>query len=298
VANGWELWYNNNQSCPNYDPNCNPLSYNRRPEYKPERGTARVRTGAKAHKFFTTYGTHEAGLYQVVEGAPGSWVRFSAWVWAWSSQKDIPNHSFQDGAYASSLGIDPTGGSDWTSDDIIWTEPVVKHDQWVHLTLDAYTASGKLSVWIRGTQTRPVKHNDSYWDDAELVVLGSPPAPTATPTATSTYAPTPAATPTGHTPSECESWQTLWLDEFDAGPHEGGITTAQARWPSSGALWLRYWRRSARRSPSRGGSRLPLIRRTSNSLRLVSPRPRPRQYYRRWVGDLQRRAQSGLLADP
>ncbi len=241
VADGWELWYNNDQSCPDYDPNCNPLSYNRRPEYKPEQGTARVRSGAKAHKFFTTYGTHEAGLYQIVEVEPGSWVRFSAWVWAWSSQKDIPAHSFQDGSYASSLGIDPTGGSDWTSDDIIWAEPVVKHDQWVHLTLDAYTASGKLSVWIRGTQTRPVKHNDSYWDDAELVVLGSPPAPTATPTATSTYAPTPAATPTGHIPSECESWQTLWLDDFDAGLTEGwDYDPAQGTVAiEGGALWLR-----------------------------------------------------------
>lgn len=241
VANGWAVWYNNDQRCPDYDPTCNPLSYNRRPEYKPEQGTARVRSGAKAHKFFTTYGTHEAGLYQVVEVEPRSWVRFSAWVWTWSSQKDIPNHSFQSGLYAASLGIDPTGGDDWTSDSIIWGEPVVRHDQWVHLTLDAYTESGEVSVWIRGTQRRPVKHNDSYWDDAELTVLSAPPAPTATPTATPTNAPTPAATPTGYVPGECGSWNTLWLDDFDAGLVEGwdydparGTVAIE-----SGALWLR-----------------------------------------------------------
>ena len=95
VADGWGLWYDNNQACPPYDPGCNPLSYNRRPEYKPEPATGRVHGGQRSQKFFTTYGTHTAGLYQEVQVPARSWVRFSVWVWAWSSQKDIADHSFQ-----------------------------------------------------------------------------------------------------------------------------------------------------------------------------------------------------------
>ena len=74
------------------------------------------------------------------------------------------------------VGIDPTGGTDWRSGDIIWRNAITRHDQWVYLELEAYTSSGEISVWTRGSQVWPVKHNDSYWDDAQLEVLARSPA--------------------------------------------------------------------------------------------------------------------------
>lgn len=216
VADGWDLWYDNLQECPPYDPECaNPNSYNRRPEYKRESGTARVRSGQYAQKFFTTYGTHTAGLYQSVEVPPNSWVRFSIWVWTWSSNKDIPEHSFLPGPYGVSIGIDPTGGEAWDSPEIQWTAPITRPDQWIYLQTDAHTASGQISVWTQGKQRWPVKHNDSYWDDAELVVLDVPPEPTATISPSPTPYPTPEPTPDGHEPDPCWKWRTAWLDAFD-----------------------------------------------------------------------------------
>ena len=216
VADGWELWYDNRQQCPPDQPDCNPLSYNRRPEYKPERGTARVRTGQASQKFFTTYGTHTAGLYQVLEVPPGSWVRFSIWVWVWSSNRDNPQYSFVPGAYHVSVGLDPEGGDDWRSERIQWTTPEVAYDQWVPLEIEGYTASGQISVWTQGAPLYPVKHNDSYWDDARLVVLPGTPDPTPTPSPTATPYPTPAATPPGGEPPPCSIWRPAWSASFAA----------------------------------------------------------------------------------
>lgn len=241
VAEDWELWYDNSEGCPVYDPGCNEDWYNRRPEYKAEEDTSRVRSGDKGQKFFTTYGAHTAGFYQSVGVPADSWVRFSIWVWAWSSQKDIPEYSFQPGDYRLSVGIDPTGGTDWQSQDILWSEPIVQHDAWVQLQIDAYTEADQVSVWTRGAPLWAVKHNDSYWDDGELIVLDKPPAPTPTPSPTSTPYPTPDPTPTGYEPAPCWQWDTVWKDDFTGAelvdwgqdPAEGSIDT------KSGALWLR-----------------------------------------------------------
>lgn len=240
VAEGWELWYDNNQECPPYDPGCNPLSYNRRPEYKGEVDTPRVRSGRKAQKFFTSWGTHTAGFFQQVEVPPESWVRFSIWVWVWSSQLDNPKYSFLPGQYGVSVGIDPTGGQDWRANTIQWSRPITVADRWVPLQVEAYTASGRVSVWTRGAPYWPVKHNDSYWDDAALEVLASPPEPTSTATATPTPYPTPQPTPTGYLPSPCWRWSLTAAEDFSSGltlPW-GQDSAAGSIAVRDGALWL------------------------------------------------------------
>jgi hypothetical protein len=240
VAEGWELWYDNDQSCPPYAPGCDKASYNRRPEYKGEQETARVRSGAKAQKFFTNYATHTAGFYQVVEAPPNSWVRFAIWVWAWSSDLDIPAHSFNPGDYRTYVGIDPTGGRDWASSDIQWSLSTTRHDQWEQLEVAAYTESGHVSVWTKGAPVWPVKHNDSYWDDAQLEVLAGSPTATPTPTATRTPYPTIPPTPTGHVPSACRHWGCLWCPDFAGGQTEGwGEDAGRGHiGVTNGALWL------------------------------------------------------------
>ncbi|MFP3897285.1 MAG: hypothetical protein ACLFV5_10690 [Anaerolineales bacterium] len=238
VAVGWEPWYDNDPGCPSYDPQCeDPDWYNVRPEYKAEESTSRVRSGNKGQKFFTTYGTHTAGFYQTVEVPADSWVRFSIWTQVWSSNRDAPEHSFLPGYYRLSVGIDPTGGKDWQSEDILWSEPTVRHDAWVQLQVEAYAEAEEISVWTRGAPIWAVKHNDSYWDDAELIVLEETPQPTPTPSPTDTPHPTPA----DHTPDLCWGWDTIWKDGFEKSeladwsqdPEEGNIET------EAGALWLR-----------------------------------------------------------
>ncbi|MBC7237346.1 MAG: hypothetical protein H5T69_16005, partial [Chloroflexi bacterium] len=274
VAEGWDLWYDPVQKCPPTEPDCNPLSYNARPEYKGERGTSRVRSGQAAQKFFTTYATHTAGLYQKARVPPDSWVRFSIWVWVWSSSKDIPAHSFLPGAYGVSLGLDPTGGEDWHSERIQWSAPIIAYDRWLYLESVGHTESGEISVWVRGEQLYPVKHNDSYWDDAELVLLTGPPAPTATPTPTATPYPTLSPTPPGHEPAPCPFWRTVWRASFDGpGAADWGFDPGQGQIePAGAALRLRNGERAGESFPLAWLERpLPLQGDLRFSFRLAFP---------------------------
>ncbi len=252
VAEGWELWYDKDHRCPPYNPGCDPNSYYLRPEYKGEEYTARVRSGGKAQKFFNNYGTHWAGFYQVAEVPPQSWVRFSIWVWTWSSELDIPEYSFRTGDYRVYVGIDPTGGTDWASEAIQWSPSTTRPDRWVQLEVAAYTESGHVSVWTRGAPVWPVKHNDSYWDDAELVVLGGTPTPTPTPTSTQTPCPVPQATPTGYAPPACGAgWHPIVSQNFDDG--QAPMWSQDAALGSVGVvsetLWLRNGPNPARTAP-------------------------------------------------
>lgn len=252
MAEGWELWYDKDHRCPPYNPGCDPNSYYLRPEFKGEEYTARVRSGGKAQKFFNNYGTHWAGFYQVAEVPPQSWVRFSIWVWTWSSELDVPDYSFYTGDYRVYVGIDPTGGTDWTSETIQWSPSTTRHDRWVQLEVAAYTESGHVSVWTRGAPVWPVKHNDSYWDDAELVVLGGTPTPTPTPTLTPTSCPIPQPTPTDYAPPPCtQGWHPIWDQNFNDGQAlRWGLDAALGSVSAAdGALWLRSGTELSRAAP-------------------------------------------------
>ena len=214
VADGWELWYDNRDRC--RDDEC---CYNARPEYKDEDGSIytdpqRVRSGRYAQKMFNTYATHTAGLYQRVAVPEGILLRFSIWVVVWSSQQDDPHHSTEDGHYRVSVGIDPYGGTDPFSEQIVWSEEVVRYDEHIQLSVTAEAKAGYVTVFTRGRPEWCVKHNDSYWDDASLTLITSQlflplvrknygpssptptPTGTLTPTATPTFTPTPTSTPT------------------------------------------------------------------------------------------------------
>ena len=132
VANGWTPFW---QDGPFADE-----GLNRRPEFKAEDasrfGRRRVREGNWAQKWGNSYATHHAGIYQQVNVPAGSTVTLRAWAQAWSSSEDDPSVS-TGGKYTLSVGIDPTGGTDWTSPNIVWSAPNYTLDQWVELTVTA-----------------------------------------------------------------------------------------------------------------------------------------------------------------
>ena len=168
VANGWELWYDNE---PGTD------CYNYRPEYGPEDGYVytdpqRVRSGQYAQKMFTLYSTHTAGLYQRVAVPEGSQSEFSIWVVVWSSDEDDPHHSTLPGEYWLSVGIDPYGGTDAFSEQIIWSDEIEHYDEHVQLSVATTAQADHVTVFTKAAPVWCVKHNDSYWDDARLVIIG------------------------------------------------------------------------------------------------------------------------------
>ena len=137
----------------------------------------RIHSGNAAQQWFTFYGTHRGGIYQVVRSSllhDGACVSFSAWVQVWSSSYDDPYVSQSHGNVLVRLGIDPYGGADASSSDVIWQDfrpyEDYMYDRYNHLSVDAVAHSNTITVFVWTEPEWAVKHNDIYIDDAELVL--------------------------------------------------------------------------------------------------------------------------------
>jgi hypothetical protein len=188
VANDWYPFFQDG-------PNTNE-GLNFRPEFHPEDGfrfgRKRIHDGDYGQKWSTNFATHHAGVHQQVNVPANSTVTLSAWAQAWSSNGNDPNKS--DGVYYLSVGIDPTGGNDFNSPNIVWSPRNTTLDQWVNLTVRAEIKGTVATVYLRGDAEYRMKHNDAYFDDICLTVSAPAPPPTSPPRPTSP--PVPTATPT------------------------------------------------------------------------------------------------------
>lgn len=172
VATGWEPWYRTGGTS---------SSINARPEYRPAPPN-RVRSGTAAQEYNTFYATHTAGVYQRVQVPAGTELRFSVWVWVWSSAPfDNPDVSEDPNNVKVSVGIDPTGGIDAASPNVVWSEQVEFYDQYRELSVVATAAGPAVTVFVRSAPENFVGTTNIYLDDAGLYRLGEVPPQTATP---------------------------------------------------------------------------------------------------------------------
>jgi hypothetical protein len=165
-----------------------------------------MRGGSKGYVMFTFHRRHDAGLYQQVSVNPGTRLRFSAWAHAWSNHadKDRPNDfphpddprwsdgagyehvAWPEGSQPPSgnpqqdartnitfwVGIDPHGGTDPNSGNVIWSKGYHIYNGFVQeVPVEATAQAGVVTVFLRSHTKWPFKHNDAYWDDAQLVRL-------------------------------------------------------------------------------------------------------------------------------
>ncbi len=210
VADGWAPWHiaraESSPSFANHDPN-----------YDAETDRIRLDEEGSAQKYFTLFATHQGGIYQEVDSATsGTTYRFSIYAHVWSSSFEDANVSEDPGAVVVRVGIDPTGGTDGASEDIIWsTAAAFFYDAYRQYAVIATAESSTITVFVESTVGEPRANNYIYLDDAvlevasETTVEGTPtsetntelggdgasdtPTPIATPTATET--PTQTATP-------------------------------------------------------------------------------------------------------
>jgi LysM repeat protein len=197
---GWSAWWrqpNNNFDDPNYfstwpsycpDRRSTPadcIAYHN-PEYRDtlggpqETGPSRKVAGDNSQKYFTFYSTHEAGLYQVVGGVkPGDRLRFSVYMEAWSSGANNPDKSDFNQHMNLQVGIDPTGGNEPWSSNIVWTAPAESFDQFSQFVVEAVAKNNVVSVWTRSAPQLALQHVDVYADEASLNVVQTPVAPKA-----------------------------------------------------------------------------------------------------------------------
>lgn len=160
VAEGWTPWWHQTD---------------RRPEFKiarPEVDPHRVHSGQQAQQWFTTHATHTGGIYQQVRGVPvGGLLTFSGWVQAFS-RNDDGDWRKSDGRYRMRIGIDPYGGLDPESRDVVWSTVVQPYDSWTPLSVEADARSDRCTLYVWGQAEWPVRHNNGYVDDCELTVDG------------------------------------------------------------------------------------------------------------------------------
>jgi LysM repeat protein len=150
----------------------------------------RVHSGARAQKYFTYGRMHEAGLMQHVTGViSGTQYHFAVYMEAWMCIKYEENCK---GGYLSDkpttmhlrVGIDPTGGTNAFSPNVVWSREVDSFDHWTQYSVDAVAQGDAITVF---THSRPEwtddprNNNDVYVDDATLTVIATPQPTTPTP---------------------------------------------------------------------------------------------------------------------
>ena len=197
TAQGWSAWWqppNEDLSAkdfydtyPNYcgrgaPDDCVPWHM---PEFRDTRNSSqdppRLRSGLNSQKYFTFWSVHQGGMYQVVEGVrPGLPLRFSIYMHAWSATKlngkePNPHFSFGQTGMHMKIGIDPTGGVDPWSPNVVWSAEKDTYDKFERYEVQAVARSNKVTVFTYTRPENPMEHNDVYLDDGELVYLGGGP---------------------------------------------------------------------------------------------------------------------------
>ena len=212
IAPGWTAWWiPRREDQPDY--------VNQVPKYEPTSHPERVHGGAKAQLLATFYATHIAGVYQQVKVTPGADLRFSAFGKGWTSTSDDPlNVSVGGTDLRMRVGIDPYGGTDPLSPNVRWSEQVNAADSWVRFDAFARAQSGTATVFVYSAPFDARRHNDVFWDDAELVALSGDSAATAQahyPTATPTpviHTPTPVTLPLGQNLLKNPGFEGKWFN--------------------------------------------------------------------------------------
>jgi LysM repeat protein len=180
------------------------------PEYKPAEAPFmnRVHGGARAGQYFSFYRTHKAGFFQQVTVPANARLRFTIYGQTWITNGDTPI-SIDPVAANMRIGIDPTGGSNPYSANIVWSGFQNPYDAYQLFTIEAQARGDKVTVftfsapdpnpWVNDAG---LKHTDIYWDEASLVVIGagSAPPPAGNPGGGGPAAPS-APVPVGPTPT-------------------------------------------------------------------------------------------------
>jgi LysM repeat protein len=177
VAQGWTPWHvGRTANMPDYE--------NTQPEYAPAAPeTARIRSGGNAQLYSSFYATHDGGVFQRVTGiSPGTRLRFSVYAYVWSTTFDDRDSSEDPGDVVLQVGIDPSGGTDGTSQNIVWSTAVSQYDAYREYSVMADATGMAVTVFVRSRVGFPVQYSNIYLDDAVLApATGTSPADTDTP---------------------------------------------------------------------------------------------------------------------
>ncbi len=124
-------------------------------------------------------------LYQTVSGIqPGATLRLSAFgrIWSCDSNAEEPIDPCigEGGQVAGSIdtgasfrvGIDPGGGNDPNSPNIVWSNPIAPYSGFQQAAVEAAATAGSVTVVLNASMQTPARHQHVFWDQASLTVVG------------------------------------------------------------------------------------------------------------------------------
>src|SRR5204862_7115244 len=105
-----------------------------------------VRTGGDPQNDFTCYTVPDAGMYQQVAGiTPGTTLQFSIYMQAWCTNSNYGPSDFVQ-HMGMRVGIDPFGGTDAFSPNVVWSTSFDTFDAWALYTIDAAAQANTVTV--------------------------------------------------------------------------------------------------------------------------------------------------------
>jgi len=169
---GWTAWWVT-QDGATTPTSCEPWI---QPRFQLNGGSGVPHSGAYAANYYTMWASHNAGLYQKVTGVTANTIyKFSIYGYSVSrAESDTQSVS----ATNMWVGIDPTGGTDASSGNIVWAGPYNIQNNHGLMEVQAAAKGGAITVFTRSQPIWCMDHNDSFWDDATLTAGGQAPAAT------------------------------------------------------------------------------------------------------------------------
>lgn len=126
--------------------------------------------GSYAAHYYTTFASHNAGLYQQVDATPGTTYNFT--IYGMAISKAAGSGSSEEFTNMW-VGIDPRGGTDASAGTVVWAGPWTPMDGYGVLSVQAAAVGEKVTVFTRSTPNWCLEVNEVYWDDASLTASGS-----------------------------------------------------------------------------------------------------------------------------
>ena len=193
IPAGWEVWLGQATDTAQF--------YNRGDKVYafPHRGPGpSVPEGAAVLNFDGSYVQFNAAIFQTVNATSGTAYQAEAQsqVKACTPPSGIREFCGSDSASGAKtrIGIDPNGGNDPNSAEIVWSGWLEPHDLWDRQVVSATATGSQITVFIFATQGQPYANNGVWIDDVKLTVGGAggaaaAAAPAATPTPAFQYVP-------------------------------------------------------------------------------------------------------------
>lgn len=200
-ADGWSGWHIVTEK---QDDEC--LSgYHYQPKWNLETNGTNIADGLTAQYIGNNWDTWAGGVFQTVSVTPGQTYRFT-----FSGKGRISNDSSPEPSEFGinmnmRAGIDPNGSGAWSDGDVVWSAAQSPHDNWGQFSVETTATGDKITVFTSANLGIPGVNQcrqfiDTWYDNAQLVLVGAapadtpPPAPAATAPPQATQPPLPSPT--------------------------------------------------------------------------------------------------------